>query len=121
MPEPGVREGMTVPRDGAFILSDVRGLTLSIVREPCGRRETYSVAHLMERHGDADDRSAADARRLPEGALGQHPRSVRGGTRKAFISLPDWPSAGMFSCRSCERALLGEPRLWGLENWERNG
>ena len=39
--------------DGAFILSDVLRPTLSIVREPCGPRETYSVAHLMERHGDA--------------------------------------------------------------------
>ena len=27
--------------------------TLSIVCEPCGRRGTYSVARLMERHGDA--------------------------------------------------------------------
>jgi hypothetical protein len=44
---------MTMPRDGSFILSDVRGLMLSIVCEPCGRRETYSVARLMERHGDA--------------------------------------------------------------------
>jgi hypothetical protein len=26
---------------------------LSIVCEPCGRHETYSVARLMERHGDA--------------------------------------------------------------------
>jgi hypothetical protein len=32
---------MTMPRDGAFILSDVRGLTLSIVCEPCGGLETY--------------------------------------------------------------------------------
>jgi hypothetical protein len=40
-------------RDGAIMLCDVRAPTLSIVREPCGRRETYSVAHLMERHGDA--------------------------------------------------------------------
>jgi hypothetical protein len=44
---------MTMPRDGAFILSDVRGSTLSIVCEPCGRRETYEVARLMERYGDA--------------------------------------------------------------------
>ena len=42
-----------MPRDGAFILSDVCGLTLSIVCEPCGRHETYSVARLIERHGDA--------------------------------------------------------------------
>jgi hypothetical protein len=42
-----------MPRDGALILSYVRGPTLSIVCEPCGRRETYSVATLMERQGDA--------------------------------------------------------------------
>ena len=30
-----------MPRDGAFILSDVLGPTLSIVCEPCGRHETY--------------------------------------------------------------------------------
>ena len=33
-----------MPRGGAFILSDVRGLTLSIVCGPCSRRKTYSVA-----------------------------------------------------------------------------
>ena len=42
-----------MPRDGAFILSDVRGPTLSIVCESCGRHETYNVARLMERHGNA--------------------------------------------------------------------
>ena len=42
-----------MPRDGAFILSDVLRPTLSIVCEPCGRRGTYNVARLMERHGDA--------------------------------------------------------------------
>jgi hypothetical protein len=42
-----------MPRDGAFMLSDVRGLTLSIVCGQCGRRETYNVARLMEQHGDA--------------------------------------------------------------------
>jgi hypothetical protein len=42
-----------VPRDGALVLSDVRGPTLSIVCERCGRRGAYSVARLMERHGDA--------------------------------------------------------------------
>jgi hypothetical protein len=40
-------------RDGAFILSDLRSPTLSIVCEPCGRRGTYNVARLMEQHGDA--------------------------------------------------------------------
>ena len=42
-----------MPRDGAVVLSDLRSPTLSIVCEPCGRRGTYNVARLMERHGDA--------------------------------------------------------------------
>jgi hypothetical protein len=33
-----------MPRDGALTLSDVRGSSLSIVCEPCGRRERYNVA-----------------------------------------------------------------------------
>jgi hypothetical protein len=61
-----------MPRDGALILSDVLGPTLSIVCEPCGRHETYNVARLMERHVA-----------IAEGALGQYPRSVQGGIRKA--------------------------------------
>ena len=40
-------------RDGAPTLSDVREPTLSIVCEPCSRRGRYSVAKLMEQHGDA--------------------------------------------------------------------
>jgi hypothetical protein len=42
-----------MPRDGAFILSDVLRPTLSIVCEPCDCHETYNVARLMECHGDA--------------------------------------------------------------------
>ena len=42
-----------MPRDGGFALSDLRGSTLSIVCARCGRRETYSKARLMARHGDA--------------------------------------------------------------------
>jgi hypothetical protein len=42
-----------MPRDGALVLSDLRQPTLSIVCEPCGRRGRYSVAKLMEQHGDA--------------------------------------------------------------------
>jgi hypothetical protein len=42
-----------MPRDGALALSDLRRPTLSIVCEPCGRRETYYKARLMERHGNA--------------------------------------------------------------------
>ncbi len=52
--EPGVCEGTRrMPREGALVLSDLRSPTLSIVCEPCGRCEPYSVARLMERHGDA--------------------------------------------------------------------
>jgi hypothetical protein len=42
-----------MPRDGSPVLSDLRQSTLSIVCEPCGRRGRYSVAKLMEQHGDA--------------------------------------------------------------------
>ncbi len=42
-----------MPRDGALVLSDVRDPALSIVCDPCGRRGTYSVARLIERHGYA--------------------------------------------------------------------
>jgi hypothetical protein len=42
-----------MPRDGAFILSDVLRPRLSIVCEPCRRHETYNVARLIKRQGDA--------------------------------------------------------------------
>lgn len=42
-----------MPRDGSIVLSDVSAPTLTIVCEPCGRRGRYSVARLMETHGDA--------------------------------------------------------------------
>jgi hypothetical protein len=42
-----------MPRDGSLILSDVRGPTLMIVCEPCGKRGCYSVARLIVQHGDA--------------------------------------------------------------------
>ena len=42
-----------MPRDGAFVLSDLRSPTLSIVCEPCGLHRTYKVERLMGRHGDA--------------------------------------------------------------------
>jgi len=42
-----------MPRDGALILTDVRGPTLTIVCEPCDRRGRLSVAKLIEEHGDA--------------------------------------------------------------------
>jgi len=40
-------------RDCSLILSDVRGPTLAIVCEPCGRRGRYRVERLMAEHGDA--------------------------------------------------------------------
>ena len=42
-----------MPRDGAMILFDVRGPTLAIVCEPCGRRERYNVEWPVAEHGDA--------------------------------------------------------------------
>jgi hypothetical protein len=42
-----------MPRDGALILSDVRGQTVSIVCQPCARRGRYAVGRLIEEHGDA--------------------------------------------------------------------
>jgi hypothetical protein len=40
-----------MPRDGALTLSDVRGTTLTIVCEPCGKRARFNVARLVEQHG----------------------------------------------------------------------
>jgi hypothetical protein len=37
----------------AFTLSDVREQTLTVVCQPCGRRERYDVARLIAKHGDA--------------------------------------------------------------------
>jgi hypothetical protein len=37
----------------AFILSDLREPTLTIVCQPCGRRGRYSVERLIATHGDA--------------------------------------------------------------------
>jgi len=42
-----------MPRDGALTLSEVLSPTLSIVCEPCNRHGRYSVARLVEEHGDA--------------------------------------------------------------------
>ena len=43
-----------MPRHGSLTLSDVRGPSLSLVCEPCGRHRRYNVAKLIERHGDAN-------------------------------------------------------------------
>jgi hypothetical protein len=42
-----------MPRDGSLILSDVRGPTLAIVCERCGRYGRYTVKRLIAMHGDA--------------------------------------------------------------------
>ena len=42
-----------MPRDGALILSDLRGPTLAIVCAPCARRGRYAVSRFLEKHGDA--------------------------------------------------------------------
>src|SRR3984957_6517881 len=43
-----------MPRDGALPLSDVLSPALSIVCEPCSRHGRYSLARLVEEHGDAE-------------------------------------------------------------------
>jgi hypothetical protein len=40
-----------MPRDGAQTLSEVREPVLSIVCEPCGRRERYDVERLTRQYG----------------------------------------------------------------------
>ena len=40
-----------MPRDGALILSEVRVPVLSVVCEPCGRRERYDVERLTRQYG----------------------------------------------------------------------
>ena len=41
----------TMTRDGAFTLSDVRSPVLTVVCEPCGRRERYDVERLIRQYG----------------------------------------------------------------------
>ena len=40
-----------MPSDGANNLSDVRDPVLTVVCEPCGRRERYEVERLMRQYG----------------------------------------------------------------------
>ena len=40
-----------MPRDGANLLSDVRVPVLTVVCEPCGRRERYDVERLTRQYG----------------------------------------------------------------------
>jgi hypothetical protein len=40
-----------MPRDGATLLSDVRRPGLTVVCEPCGRRERCDVERLIRQYG----------------------------------------------------------------------
>ena len=42
-----------MPRDGALIVTDVRGPILVILCEACQWRGRYNIERLMARHGDA--------------------------------------------------------------------
>ena len=42
---------LTMPRDGAALLSDTPVPVLTVVCEPCGRRERYDVERLMRQYG----------------------------------------------------------------------
>ena len=76
-----------MPRDGAFILSDVRGPTLSIVCEPCGRHETYNVARLMEGHGDAKMTDLLQT--LAKASTNNKRIAVRGRAAGWGVGIPD--------------------------------
>jgi hypothetical protein len=40
-----------MPRDGANLLSDLRVPVLTVVCEPCGRRERHDVERLIRQYG----------------------------------------------------------------------
>lgn len=40
-----------MPRDGARLLSDLPHPVLTVVCEPCGRRDRYDVERLMRQYG----------------------------------------------------------------------
>ena len=42
---------LTMPRDGTQILSDVRSPVLTVVCDPCGRREGHDVERLTRQYG----------------------------------------------------------------------
>ena len=67
-----------MPRDGSRILSDLQSPTVSIVYEPCGQREDYPVAKLIDEHGaEAKLTDLLDAGRvgsgMPDKVLGDLP------------------------------------------------
>jgi hypothetical protein len=51
-----------MPRDGSLILSDVRGPTLVLACDACGRRGRYRVERLLSERGDA---KLTDGQSLP--------------------------------------------------------
>src|SRR6476659_6631667 len=81
-----------MPRDGAVVLSDLRNPTLSIVCEPCGRRGTYSVARLIEQHGDAKLtdllQTLADCPKARSASIHDRCRAVFGQPASVRASLP---------------------------------
>jgi hypothetical protein len=70
-----------LPREDAQSLTP----TLSIVCEPCVRRERYAVARLFEEHGDAKLtdllQTLADCPKARSASI----RHVQGGLRRAYI------------------------------------
>jgi hypothetical protein len=86
-----------MPRDGALVLSDLRNHPVDHLRAVWPSRDLRCGAPHGTARRRQDDRPAADARQLPEGALGQHPRSVQCGVRAA----------------AAVRACQGTPRLCG--------
>jgi hypothetical protein len=79
-----------MPRDGSLILSNIRGPTLALVCEPCGRRGRYNVERLMAVAREAD-RSPENLANW-QGALGQLLRAMQSEVRKALASVSILPS-----------------------------
>jgi hypothetical protein len=48
-----------MPRDGALTLADVRVSVLTVVCEPCDRRERYDVERLTRQYGSDASRDGS--------------------------------------------------------------
>ena len=82
-----------MPRDGAQTLSEVRGSVLSIVCEPCGRRERYDVERLTRQYGweaKLTDLLPKNLRRSPLFFMSLG-RGRRGHSREGESNEPRWP------------------------------
>jgi hypothetical protein len=83
-------------RDHAHTLSDFRVPTLSIECEPCGRRDRYNVAKLIEPYGDM---KLPDLRHVlancPKARSFQHLRPVQGQARRGqpVLMIARWPAS----------------------------